>query len=65
MAIFSDWEYSNRYTAGQEAVDNGRWRIAFDCFKDCKAYLKDTQPWNDEDISELERLVELCEGMIK
>lgn len=29
MAIFSEWEYNNRYTAGQTAIDRGEWRTAF------------------------------------
>ena len=63
MAIFSDWEYSNRYTAGQTAVSNGEWRIAFDCFKDCKSYLERTQPWNDDEIGKLETLIERWNSM--
>lgn len=65
MAIFNDWEYSNRLTAGQTAVDRGEWRIAFDCFKDCKAYLIREQPWNDKEINRLEYLIKLCNDMFK
>lgn len=63
MAIFSDWEYNNRYTAGQNAVNNGEWRIAFDCFKDCKGYLERTQPWNTDEIEHLEKLIKTCNSM--
>jgi len=65
MAIFNDWEYSNRYTAGQTAMDSGNWRMAFDCFKDCKGYLERTQPWNEEDIKHLEELIKICNNMFK
>lgn len=63
MAIFSEYEYLNRYTAGHTAVDNGEWRIAFDCFKDCKAYLERYKPWNTEEIERLEKLIKWCNAM--
>lgn len=63
MAIFSDKEYMNRYDAGQEAVDRGHWRLAYDCFMDCKAYLEREQPWNTDEIEMLERLIERCNSM--
>lgn len=64
MAIFNDWEYTNRYDAGQQAVNRGDWRLAFDCFKDCKAYLEDTQPWNEDQIEHLEKLINRVHSMI-
>lgn len=65
MAIFNDREYSNRYTAGETAMDNGNWRMAFDCFKDCKAYLERIQPWNSGEIEHLEKLIKICNNMFK
>ncbi|MBE6799561.1 MAG: hypothetical protein E7525_07335 [Ruminococcaceae bacterium] len=63
MAIFSEYEYLNRYTAGQTAVDRGEWRIAFDCFNDCKAYLERYRSWDTEEIRKLEKLSEWCNSM--
>lgn len=60
MAIFTTKEYLNRYTAGQTAVDNSNWRLAYDCFFDCKQYLERYEPWNIDDIDKLESLIELC-----
>lgn len=42
-------------TAGQTAVDNGEWRIAYDCFNDCKAYLERYRPWDTDEIYLLKR----------
>lgn len=63
MAIFNDWEYSNRETAGQTAVNNGEWRIAYDCFMDCKGYLERYRPWETERIEYFEKLAETCNRM--
>ncbi len=63
MAIFSEYEYLNRYTAGQTAVDRGEWRIAFDCFNDCKAYLERYRSWDTEEIRKLEKLSQWCNSM--
>lgn len=65
MAIFNGKEYMQRYDAGKQAVDNGNWRLAFDCFNDCLQYLKRNEPWRTSDISELERLVDNCNRMFK
>lgn len=65
MAIFNKNEYYQRYDAGQNAVDNCNWRLAFDCFNDCLQYLK----WYESDqigeIEALERLVDNCNAMFK
>lgn len=61
MAIFNGKEYIERYDAGQKAVDNGNWRLAFDCLQ----YLKRNESWRTSDISGLERLVDNCNRMFK
>lgn len=63
MAIFSGKEYIQRYDAGQEAVNNGNWRLAYDCFNDCLQYLKRNEPYRTEDIIHLEKLVDDCNSM--
>ena len=65
MAIFSGKEYIQRYDAGQKAVENGNWRLAFACFNDCLQYLKYYEPYRVSDIEELERLVDNCNRMFK
>lgn len=65
MAIFSEREYIQRYDAGQKAVDNGNWRLAFDCFNDCLQYLKWNAPYRTSEIASLERLVDNCNHMFK
>lgn len=50
-------------TAGQTAVDNGEWRIAYDCFNDCKAYLERYRPWDTDEIAKLGKLSEWCNSM--
>lgn len=63
--ITDSWEYTNRYDAGQVAVNNGNWRLAFDCFNDCLEYLKRKEPWRENEISNLEKLVENCNAMFR
>ena len=58
-------ELDNRSTAGQEAVDRGNWRLAYDCFRDCWEYLKYYEPWREDDIAYYEKLVERCKEMIR
>lgn len=65
MAIFSGKEYIQRYDAGQEAVNNGNWRLAFDCFNDCLHYLKREEPYRTDEIYDLERLVDNCNSMFR
>lgn len=65
MAIFSGKEYDNRYTAGQEAVNRGNWRLAYDCFKDCKGYIERTRPCDKDEIRHLDYLINECCRMIK
>ncbi len=60
MAIFNEWQYINRYDAGQEAVNRGDWRTAYDCFMDCKGYIEHDRAWDDDEISKLDKLIELC-----
>lgn len=60
MSIFNGKEYINRYDAGQEAINNSNWRIAYDCFMDCKEYLKRESPWEVSKIEHLEYLIEMC-----
>lgn len=61
--IVTGKEYDNRYTAGQQAVDRGDWRMAYDCFSDCLEYLKYYEPWRDDEIDELAKLVKHCNAM--
>lgn len=56
-------EYQNRYDAGQTAVNNNDWRIAYDCFMDCLEYLKYYESWKEDEIKKLERLVSNCNKM--
>lgn len=63
MAIFNDTQYTNRYDAGQQAVNRGDWRMAFDCFKDCKEYLEYDEPWREEEIEHLGYLIRQCQKM--
>lgn len=56
-------DYMNRYDAGQRAVDRADWPMARECFKDCLEYLKYYEPWRDDDIEDLERLIENCRAM--
>lgn len=63
MAIFSEWEYNNRFTAGQTAIDRGEWRTAFDCFKDCKGYIERYRSWDTDELRSLDRLIETCNKM--
>ncbi len=65
MAIFNEKEYTQRYTAGQVAVDNGNWRLAFDCFNDCLEYLKWYESYRTVEIANLERLVNNCNCMFR
>lgn len=65
MAIFSEKEYIQRYDAGQKAVDDGNWRLAFDCFNDCLQYLKWNEPNRISEIANLERLVDNCNCMFR
>lgn len=65
MAIFNEKEYIQRYDAGQKAVDNGNWRLVYDCFNDCLQYLKWYKPHCKTDIAKLERLVDNCNHMFK
>lgn len=58
-------EYINRYDVGQRSVDNGNWRLAFDCFKDCKAFLERYESWNEKEINHIEELIEICNRMFK
>jgi hypothetical protein len=61
--IITGKQYDNRYTSGQEAVNRGEWRVAYDCFMDCLEYLKYNEPWRDSEMSELERLTQYCNSM--
>lgn len=62
--ISSGKEYDNRFMAGQEAVNRGNWRLAYDCFMDCWEYLKYYESWREEEIEYLEKLVKRCDEMI-
>ncbi len=60
MTIFNEKEFMNRYDQGQLAVNKGNWRIAYDCFMDCKGYLERYRPWDDDEISRMDRLAKMC-----
>lgn len=57
-------ELDNRSVAGQQAVDRGNWRLAYDCFMDCLEYLKYYEAWREDDIKKYEKLVKRCDEMI-
>ncbi len=61
--IVTGKDFDNRYAAGQEAVNRGEWRLAYDCFNDCLQYLKYYESWREDEISQLEKLVDQCNAM--
>lgn len=60
MTVYTADEYVNIYDGGQEAVDRGDYRSAYDHFMACLEYKKRYEPWNESEISMLERLVSNC-----
>lgn len=56
-------EYIDRYDAGQEAVNRGSFRLAYDCFMDCIGYLKRYEPWREDEIEHLQKLADDCKKM--
>jgi hypothetical protein len=57
-------EFDNRFLAGQQAVDRGNWRLAYDCFMDCLEYLRYYEAWREAEIKYLEKLIKNCVAMI-
>lgn len=63
--ITDEKQLLNRETAGYEAMENGDWRMAFDCFNDCLQYLKYYESWREDDIKKFQKLVDDCNAMFK
>jgi hypothetical protein len=60
MTVYTAKEYVNIFDGGQSAIDRGDYRCAYDHFMACLAYKKKYEPWNDSEISMLERLISNC-----
>ena len=63
MTIYTAREYNNVYDGGQQAVDRGDYRSAYDHFMACLKYKKRYESWNETEISHLEYLVKQCNAM--
>lgn len=57
ITIYTAREYDNCYTSGQEAIDRGDYRCAYDHFMACLEYKKQYEYWDEDGIRHLERLV--------
>ncbi len=51
------------YIGGQETVDRGDYRAAYDHFMACLEYKKQYESWNETEINPLEYLVKQCNAM--
>ncbi len=61
--IANETQLLNRETAGHQAITNGDWRMAYDCFRDCLEYLKYYEEWREDDIEKFQGLVNRCREM--